>query len=406
MSMKLVAALAVAISLGGCIQYLQPGEVGTFRYFGEVRGNDPLPVLPPISDRDGNVYVLAGAPDLPEVDVFVGHAGGGWSGGCGLHDGERGVHGWVGATDDRAWYHSGDALVEVSGETGSCQRILESDPSSGTALAFLGVLPHVEESPSRTYLLALIQGPADPRPYFVTVDLDLGVYTEIRSVDEGSEFSVLGTGWDTPSRTGVYLVRYEIDGGSPRTEAWFLDPDGAVTATVRIDGGAVLEEDAVLGWLQFGAPSPVAGLLSDGRIVIFTRDEGEIRENSQLELRGVHRWEDRLWLVGLGTTGDPMLSEIDSRGDFSSAIRWDAAKWAGDVLDDEIDVLDDTVAPSRMRTWDEVRAVPGEFPFLHAHPPHPYAQGTTLLLAAGPSFEHLDVQQTSTAFAPVGISYP
>jgi hypothetical protein len=61
----------------GCIEYLQPGELGTPRYFGEVRGDDPLPVLPPISDRAGNTYILVATETQPDVDVFVGQDGGG-----------------------------------------------------------------------------------------------------------------------------------------------------------------------------------------------------------------------------------------------------------------------------------------------------------------------------------------
>ena len=390
------------------MEYLQPGELGIPRYFGEVRGDDPLPVLPPISDRDGNVYILVGSHGQPNVEVFVGHAGGGGTAGCALDEldlGARGAHGWLGTTADRAWFHAGDGLFEVSGTTASCRRILEINPSTGTELEFLSVIPHVDESPSRTSLRALIQGPSDPRPFFVTVDLDLGVYTEVEEVEEGSEFVALGAGWDEWTQTSVYLVRFERD-ETPRTEAWFLNYWGEWNDRPRIDEAEELEEDAVQGWLQFGLPSPIAGLLSDGRMVVFNRDEGEIRDNDQIEGRGVHRWEDRLWFAGLGGNGDPMLAEIDAGGDFHDAIRWDAALAAAESLEGEIEVLDDTVVPGRLRDWEDPRAVPGEFPFLHAHPPHPYAQQTTLMPLAGPSFEVLDTHQTSTAFAPVGISYP
>jgi hypothetical protein len=64
------------------------------------------------------------------------------------------------------------------------------------------------------------------------------------------------------------------------------------------------------------------------------------------------------------------------------------------------------VVPGRMRSWDDPRAVPGESPFLHPHPPDRYAQQTTLMTLGGPSFDFLDTRQTSTAFAPVGLSYP
>jgi hypothetical protein len=392
----------------GCIEYLQPGELGTPRYFGEVRGDDPLPVLPPISDRAGNTYILVGSENQPDVDVFVGQAGGGGTAGCSLSEsdiGGRGAHGWVGATDDRAWFHAGDGLFEVSGSSGGCRRILEVNPTTGTSLAFLSVLPHVEESPSRTFLRALIQAPSDPRPYFVTVDLDLAIFTEINEIDIGSDFAAIGAGWDEETQSGAYVVQFEID-GALRTEAWFINSFGDLEETPTIEDGAEFAEDGILGWLQFGRPAPVAGLLSDGQILIFNRDEGITKTHSQLQGRGVHPWEDRLWLVGLGSSGDPMLSEIGTGGDFADAVLWNASIEASESLERELQVLDDTVVPGRLRSWDDPRAVPGESPFLHPHPPHRYAQQTTLMTLGGPSFDFLDTRQTSTAFVPVGISYP
>ena len=91
--------LLVLAALTGCIDYLDPGEVGAVRYFGEVRytPGTPLPLLPPIADRDGNAYVLSGSRDLRQVTAFTGQAGGGWSSGCALHKGDdRGAHGWIG----------------------------------------------------------------------------------------------------------------------------------------------------------------------------------------------------------------------------------------------------------------------------------------------------------------------
>ena len=86
--MRRLIALALVCALGGCVDYLDPGEHGVMRYFGEVRGDAPLALLPPIADRDGNVYVLYGARDLSTALVFVGHAGGGWTSGCTAHKGD------------------------------------------------------------------------------------------------------------------------------------------------------------------------------------------------------------------------------------------------------------------------------------------------------------------------------
>ena len=99
---RLAPFAAAVVLLGGCIQYLGPGEIGTGRYFWEIEGDDPLPVLPPISDRDGNVYILAGSLNQPDVEVFVGHAGGGGSAGCDLDDKGHNVYFLA---SGKAWAH-------------------------------------------------------------------------------------------------------------------------------------------------------------------------------------------------------------------------------------------------------------------------------------------------------------
>src|SRR5262249_48640118 len=108
--MRVVGALLVGM-LAGCVDYLAPGEGGAIRYFGGVGSTPgmPLPMLPPISDRDGNSYVLAGLQTNPFVTAFTGQAGGGWASGCTLHKNDnRGTHGWVGRAQSKAWYWSGD----------------------------------------------------------------------------------------------------------------------------------------------------------------------------------------------------------------------------------------------------------------------------------------------------------
>ena len=77
----LLAVSLLAMSSAGCIDYLNEGELGRIRYFGEVRGAAPLRMLPPVADRDGNVYALYGEPGLNESEAFVGHGRGGWTGG-------------------------------------------------------------------------------------------------------------------------------------------------------------------------------------------------------------------------------------------------------------------------------------------------------------------------------------
>src|SRR5947209_5564896 len=84
-SMGAIALGAAALALGACSSgVLRPGEWGTLRYFGEVQGTAPLRLYPPMTDKNGDAFVLYGAPDRPEALVYVGGKSGGWSHNCHL----------------------------------------------------------------------------------------------------------------------------------------------------------------------------------------------------------------------------------------------------------------------------------------------------------------------------------
>ena len=128
--------ILLLLALAGCVEPLSEGEWGGFRYFGEIRGEPPMRLLPPMTDREGNVYVLYGDTDGGEdTIVYTGSPSGDWSGGCTAHRGIEGLRGFVGRSDDRMWYWSGDALVAVDGRTGSCHELLGRDPVSLTEYA-------------------------------------------------------------------------------------------------------------------------------------------------------------------------------------------------------------------------------------------------------------------------------
>ena len=110
-------ALAM-LAASGCGEVLAPGEWGTLRYFGQLGGDLPMRLVPPRTDREGNVYVLYGLDQWHGSRMYVGHHLGGWTGGCEVHKetNER-LHGFVGTATDRAWWWSGMALGAVNGET-------------------------------------------------------------------------------------------------------------------------------------------------------------------------------------------------------------------------------------------------------------------------------------------------
>ena len=411
MGARALALVIAAAALAGCVDTLDPGEHGVMRYFGEVRGAAPLALLPPIADRDGNVYVLYGGRELDTALAFVGRAGGGWTSGCSLHKGDsRGAHFWIGRAQDRAWYWSGDALVEVVGATGSCKAVLDKDPASNADLLFLGVVPAVREAPSRTTAVALFQSPTDRLPYQGIIDLGLGRYSDIHRFeprDDVESVTVLGTGADADGEVGVMLISY-LRGGSLVVEGRFLDSAGDTIAVAPISGGdpLVLGQDAVLGQLQISASGLVAGLLLDGSMVLFDRNGGSIGSFSlDMTPVGVHRASGgSLWLVG--ESGGPVVAPLGADGRPGGSVSWSASQDAESALAGDVTVLDDRTDPRRYTTWHEPSSAIGSYPFLSAAPPLVYAEDTTAWLFAGPSYSVGGEPRTAVAMAPVGITYP
>jgi hypothetical protein len=406
MAHRLVALCALLAV--GCVDYLDPGELGEPRYFGEVLGVAPLRLIPPVSDRDGNVYVLYGARDLNQAEAFVGHVGGGWSAGCDLHEGDaRGAHGWVGRAKSRAWYWSGDALVEVSGATGNCTSVLDRDPSSGANLQFLGVVPFVTESPSRVTVPALVQSAADRLPFFVLVDLDLERTSAVTRFEpnDASNVVVLGVGADPDSGTGVMVVSYERGGGRT-VEAIYLDSEGQIVARSTLSGLDAEPVDGVLGFLMSIDGRSFLGLLDTGDLIAFDRGGGGARPaGTSFSPLGVHRWDDRLFVVGI-SGADPAVARVGSDGSVGDGLLFTAARNAQQALSGSLVVLDDRSDPRQHHTWTSPASAIGPQPFLSPFSPDVYALDTTGWLIAGPSFGGGGGEQTSVAFAPMGISYP
>lgn len=401
-----VSAVALGALSAGCIDYLNEGELGRIRYFSEVRGEAPLRMLPPVADRDGNVYALYGQKTLNEVEAFVGHGRGGWSGGCFETKGDtRGAHGWVGVETSKAWYWSGDALVEVDGETGDCEMVLDNDFRTGASLFFEALVPMVVEQPSRSTVLAMVQTAADPVPYHVVVDLSIARYTDSRPFEPAgaSDVTVLGTGADRDSRTGFILVRYTFEGQSV-VEGLYLDDNGEIIARAPVDGASGAVEDAVRGFLQSVDGNRVVGILETGEVVSYDRSGGSARAYNGFGAVGVHKWNDTLYLVGMGAT-DPMIARVDTDGDVGAPIVWQASLEAAAALQGSHAVLDERSEPRQTVGWADPVSAIGPMPFVSAHSPDHYANDTTGWLIAGPDFSGTN-PQTAVAFAPIGIRYP
>jgi hypothetical protein len=407
MSRALRALLFVLAITLACTTKLGEGAWGTFRYIGMVKGQAPLDVLPPTSDRNGNVYTLYGAIGKTEIAAFVSRAAGGSLQACTLTKGDVfGAHGWVGFAQDRAWYWSGDALVVVPARE-PCAPVLDRDPGTNVDLRFRAVVPWVREAPSRTTLVALVQSPTDTAPFAALVDLDLGIATNIARLDVAPQasVSVLGVGTDPGGANGVVLVSITGSDGAAQMKGLFFDTSANVVAAANVSG-APPPEYGVLGYLQVTAKGTAVGLTSLGTLVVFNRaGGGEANVDASITPFGVHRWDDALWLVGqMGQR--PVVAPIDDDGHVGAAAPWGASERAAASLAGTLAVSDDRSYPSRDTSWAQVTTAIGPFPFLSAHSPWPHAPGTTVWAVAGPSFSSNGAAMTSLAVAPVGIAYP
>lgn len=408
-----LAALACLASTG-CIEYLDPGELGQFRYIGDYVAEEEFLFSRPIADRNGSIYAMMGSRELAQTEATVGYAaGGGWRGRCAIHqNADRGTHGWLGSSVDSAWYWSGDALAEVNGRTSDCNQVLSRDPNSQSQLAFKAVLPHVKWTPSRRTLVALVQAPSDPVPYQVVVDLDIRRYTQFEEFVPRNADNVisLGVGADEATEAGFVVVKYEIGDADAdpeiRVEARFMNADAEVTDIVNVGGLDDAEEDAMVGFMQISDAGWAAGVLGDGRILTFDRNTARVTDAiGNLEPSGVHLWDGNVYVVGLANNR-PAIAQLNASGNLDSPIVWAASERLSGSLGGNQVVQDDRFTPIRTLTWNNPEPAYGRFPLLVPNSPWPYATDGSLLMIAGPTYTSGGQTFVSLATGPIGLSYP
>ncbi|MEM1029595.1 MAG: hypothetical protein AAGN82_04555 [Myxococcota bacterium] len=420
-SLVAAALLVTVLAVPGCTGTPAPGELGTPRYAGLVPEATPLPMAPPIHDRDGNAYVGYGDIDTLQVETFVGHQGRGWTGGCAITSANQpglippaGLHGWVGRGQSRAWYWAGTALVRMTGTTGDCRRIFETDPSSDASLNFLAVLPSVRITPSLTSLVALIFSPTDPLPFLALIDLQAERYIALEEFEPSgaTNVEVLGVGADSELQEGVMIVRYNL-GEQIRTDARFYDFDAQLLASVRLTGLEQTRPYGLRGYLHADDNGLWAGIdygtNSDGEpvspplVLVLDKSGAELRAPNVDVPVGIHKWDGNLYLVG-EHRGEPAYAAIDDEGRLERPEPWEASLAFAENLGRTLDVLDDRNLPSREVEWDNPRTAMGRFPFLSEHRLDPYADGTSAWLVAGPFFDS-NQPQTAVAYVPAGVAY-
>lgn len=396
-----VGLLLLTLALASCGDTYEPGSFGEFRFIGRVRGQPPLSVIPPISDRRGNVYTAYGAIGLPETVAFASRTAGSSRQACTETKGDTfGLHGWVGFADDRAWYWSGDALVRVSGD-GGCGRILNVDPATNADLQFKAVMPWVRITGTRNTLVALVQSAGDVVPFSVLVDLERNLMTNVLAIPGRGPVTILGVGAEPGGDDRVTLV---ARGGA--MEALFFDEEANLTETTAV-AGTPPPEYGVLGYLRMNERGTVVGLTSVGSLVVFNRGGGGLVPLPDgFTPVGVHLWNDAFYVVG--TSGDrPAVIPVDAVGQPGAPVAWEASETAAANLSGPIVVNDDRTFPVRETTWVDVKSAMGAAPFLSPFSPWPHSNGTTLWVVAGPVSDPGSGRPlTSIAIVPVGIAYP
>lgn len=398
--LALLVALASAVSCGPS---LDSGAVGTFRFIGRVKGAPPLSVLPPIADRSQRIYTAYGAINLPETAVFISSPSSGSGQICTLTKGDAfGQHGFVGFGDDRVWYWSGDALVEVfsAGTSASCRAILNTDPHTNADLLFKAVMPFARITSTRSSVVALIKSPTDLQPFSALVDLARGVTSNVSPLPGSGTVTVLGVGAERDGDARVTLIAR--DG---KMEADFFDEDAYFSGSAPVSG-ALPPEYGVLGMLRRNAAGTWAGLTSLGTLLVFDRSGGgEMAFDASVKPVGLHLWKDALWLVGTSGTR-PVVIPLDDSGRPGQVFAWEASQTAAANISGALEVNDDRTYPVHTVTWTNVVSAAGTKPFLSPFSPWPAASDASILVVAGPTISEGTRPITSIAIAPVGLTYP
>jgi hypothetical protein len=428
---------AAAVTMGCKSGTLESGEWGTLRYFGEPTGspeariddeNEPLlELIPPTSDRDGNVYVLYEDINGNSI-VYVGQSLSGWSKGCPAdeeplpHAGpqEPQIHGFLGTSDSRAWYWTGDAIVQASGNTGECKQILDKDPLTVTDLRVVAAIPYVHETPARRTLTAWVQGVNDAYnrmpPYQVVVDLDLRRYVAYNEFQPSNAtcIDVLGVGGSEEREEGVIVVAYNYD-GQREVEARVIDYKGDTVGIVPLtmddsryyactDSQNETPEPRILGQLQASDSGVYAGLLTNGQMLAFNGEGGSSRDLPNFSAQGVVRYGGDLWITGIADSR-PVAGKIQASGSVDTVVRWESSEKAAQGLQGMVGVLDQRYQPAEPIEWESPVTAMAEWPFISPYPIDQYALDTTGWIVAGPSFEST-LTRTAVAFGPVGMTVP
>jgi hypothetical protein len=390
-------ALALALVLAGCVDGLAPAEIGIGRRVGMFPG-DVAAVLPPMTDRAGNLYVVTGQPDStgsPQAGTaLTGGARGGWSMGCSTGMGAlAGARGWIGAVDGRGWLWTKTAILELDVD-GTCTTKLDFDPVSSGDIQYLAVAPIVHDTVSGRFALALLTTGADATAYLATIDLDLGI---IRSSTPLPGTFALATGADQDRGDAAFLV-----GDAAGTKLLFARPHDGIVETVAVTGMSPGPTNEI-GEVAFGTDGSIAATLRTDTVAVGTRAGLSIKPAPLTARRLELDDAGALWLTGLEATS-PKLAPV-AGGELGAAQLWTSATAIDAALSSGVIVIDERGGGHTATRW-QAHAAYGPSALVPTRSAPDYAVGARAVLVADPAADNGGIPYSQLAVVPVGVEFP
>ena len=399
-----VTIIAALMGLA-CTPPLENGEVGNIRYFGEIPGEVPMRLLPPVSDRDGNLYVAYGARNRSDTEIWAGRASGGWKNACKAHRGSFGLHGFIGQADNEAWVWTGDTILHVWGESGTCHEILQQDPVTGTSLIWQAVAPWVRVSPSRMTTIGLVRSTNSGQSFLTIIDLEREEMTQLQSLQPTGieDLIVLGTGADAERNEILFAISYK-SGGKRVDEALLLDSDNQLLERIPLDLDQAPSEYEILGYFQSNGGGAWAGVRESGGAILIA-PAGGYDVQPEFDAYGLLRTRKNLFVTGL-LGQSTVAARVADNSSLEGAREWRSPDLALSQLQQSATVYDERNSPLRKTTWDTVESAIGIRPLVSPYPLDFYTTGSSGWLFAGPSYQGPAEDITAVGFAPIGWVSP
>ena len=401
----ILPALVAATALSGCTPPLENGEIGNIRYFGEIPGEVPMRLLPPTTDRDGNLYVAYGARNRTDTAIWAGRSSGGWNNACSGHRGTFGLHGFIGTAHNEAWVWTGDTVLHIWGESGTCHEILKQDPVTGTSLIWQAIAPAVRISPSRMTTTGIVRSTNSGQSYHAIIDLERETMTQLQTLQPTGvdDLIVLGTGANTERDEYLFAVSYSLS-GRRIDEALLMDSDNQLLRRIPLELDTAPSEYEILGFFQSTEGGAWAGVRENGGLILIA-PAGGYDLSPDFDAYGLLRTPKNLFVTGL--LGDnPVAARVADNSTLEATREWRTPELALSQLNQSVTVFDERNSPLRRATWDNSESAIGVRPLITPYPLDSYTESSAGWLFAGPSYQGPAEEITAIGFAPIGWVSP